>query len=223
MNSYIGLGICGLIGGIYGTVHFVTLARNEKDKRIKMQYKLYIDACEKGHLEYAQEVRQMPDFNPNTIEYDCKGFILDVNVDRKAFRRACLNGHLHVAQWIYSLKTFELYDVHDFYILNDICENNQYDILKWVHSLNVFKNKTISSVFCNICKYGNLDMAKLLYTLCDANIYDLNCLAFQMACQRDNLEVAQYLHSLNPAIYKNNSGFLYNYSINMLEGKNEEE
>ena len=89
-----------------------------------------------------------------------------------AFRWACKNGHLVVAQWLYEIKPSL-----------DISAENEY-------------------AFRMACVKGHLDIAQWLYQIKPTlDISVDNEYAFQYACEKGYLEIAQWIQSLNPSKY----------------------
>ena len=123
----------------------------------------FIEACRNGNLELVQKLYS---------EYN-----IDVHAGNEgAFRWACYNGHLKVAQWLLSLNLDQPIDVHN----------------------------TNEWVFRNVCEIGNLNMAQWLVSLDldpPIDIHAVGNWAFKGACWKGHLEIAQWLVQLGADFY----------------------
>ena len=116
-----------------------------------------------------------------------------------AFSGACINGHLAVAQWLWSLRGFAggpagagltLADVRTggCWALHGACYNGHLEVAQWLWGLR----DPLASSFG---KEGEKEAAGL--TLAD--VRGRGCEAFRLACARGHLEVAQWLWGLRDA------------------------
>ena len=113
--------------------------------------KQFINLCEKGKLE---EIRKI--YSKNNIN-------IHVNND-KAFRYACLNGHIEIVKWLINL-------------------DNKPDI----HANN-------DEAFRFACYKGHIEIAKWLITLDDKpDIHAENDYAFRFACLNGHIEITKWL------------------------------
>jgi hypothetical protein len=85
---------------------------------------------------------------------------------------ACQNGHIQVAQWLFSIKPTLDISAENNYAFRMACQNGHIQVAQWLFSIK-----------------PTLDIsAKHEY-------------AFRLACQNGHLEVAQWIQSLNPNKY----------------------
>ena len=76
-------------------------------------------ACEGGHLNIVKLIFEM------------SGVEKKINID-EAFSTACLNGHLHIAQWIDTYKFTYCYldDMEN--LIDDVISNSHIEVAKWL-------------------------------------------------------------------------------------------
>jgi hypothetical protein len=142
----------------------------------------FIHHCLKGEFQEAKQY---------LIEHPYINIHAD---DDYAFRSCCHNGHLEIAQWLWSLD--ENIDIH----------------------------KKEEDAFRLSCANGHLEVAKWLYSLNqDININSISDYAFRMSCYNRHLKIAIWLCSLCEKYYvKHKNGKFINCKIlteNELEEK----
>lgn len=119
--------------------------------------------------------------NPNIITepymftaYNDDGYPYNAHspIARWLFRAACIDGHLHIMQWLFQVKP----DI-------DVSEKNE-------------------QAFHLACDFNHLHIAKwLLQVKPDINISALKDIAFRCACFEDRTEIAQWLYQIRPYHY----------------------
>jgi hypothetical protein len=121
----------------------------------------YITLCCNGRLEEAKEFLEN---NPNHYVYYMNGSLC---------LYACLQGHLHVAQWLFSV---------DPTISGNIIDNN-------------------FIIFQNACGYGHLHIAQWLLSLnLNVNISDFDRESFRLACLQGHYHLALWLLTVSPNV-----------------------
>lgn len=176
-------------------------------------------ACEHGNLELAQHLH-----HTYYIHFHWLFNNKSMNV---CFYDACLNGHVHVAQWI--LETRPALNIVDyakqwscfFYV----CIRGHLKMAKFLFQLMPDSDVSDDSLhFYNACFIGDLEMAKwILHVNPETNVFLHNHAIFHNACYNNNInsrnfwvgynlgfdrdiinqrEVAEWLTSLYPDTYK---------------------
>ena len=121
-----------------------------------------------------------------------------------AFRVACENGHLVVAQWLYDLKPTLDISAQNEYAFKMACYSGHLDVAQWLYYIKPTLNISADNenAFRYTCHNGHLQVAQWLYqskpTL-DISAYKEE--AFRFACAYGHLQVAQWIQSLNPNKY----------------------
>ncbi len=90
-----------------------------------------------------------------------------------AFRFACLNGHLQVAQWLLEIEPDIDVSAKNEFAFQHTCENGHLGVAQWLWEVS---NQTI-------------------------DISADNEFAFQCACSNGHLQIAQWLHKVKPYHY----------------------
>lgn len=148
--------------------------------------------CEDGELDIAKlfcnkikKYNEGVTRNGKVIEFN---LIEELDINNELFGNVCSNGHLEVAQWLYSLHS-------DIIIDSDpkFDENNKCDF-----TVNGY-------LFERVCSNGHLEMAQWIYSVIPNIIYKVskdenkkifNFSFFEMACGGGHLEIAKWLYSL---------------------------
>ena len=155
----------------------------------------FIEACENGDLEEAKYlVAHGADYN---------------DLDDHAFKMACMNGHLHIVQW---LCTLEGVDIHSMYY--DRCDNeynafifactgNHLNIVEWLLSFDPTMNKYFEQAILMSCSHGQLEMVKWLYANSNRHLNIDYKWYLKWMCQesddyvdpKENVDVIKWLYS----------------------------
>jgi ankyrin repeat protein len=152
----------------------------------------FINYCKNGSLAAVQEFKKR---NSNVnISFENYYF---------AFRYACLNGHLHVAKWLLSIKPTINISALNEEVFRWSCSNGQLHVAQWL--LSVKPDIVISyfneCAFRWACNNNQLHVAQwLLSVKPDINISVWNENAFRMACHYEDLRVAVWLLFIKPSI-----------------------
>ena len=124
---------------------------------------------------------------------------IDISTDYEyAFRMACENGHLEVAQWLLQVKPNIQVDALNEWAFRNACMMRHLKVAKWL--LQVKPDIDISvkneDAFRLACANGHLEVAKwLLQIKPNIQVDALNEWAFRMACANGHLEIAKLLHN----------------------------
>ena len=135
---------------------------------MKNKTEQFIDYCSNGYLEKAKKfLKEYTRQNINISEWN-----------DEAFRLACSNGHLKVAQWLLEIEPNINISAQEEYAFRRACSNNHLEVATWLRSLhpekyyfevgdNQFGDKLIFQCvyemgirFAYICNEGNLEEAK---------------------------------------------------------------
>lgn len=140
----------------------------------------FIDACKNGLLEKAQEYYYIANIN---IHYN----------NDNAFKWACYNNHLYIAQWLQSINNMQ-FDTYRCVFIK-ICINGKINFAKWLCTIH---NDIVSHKigFMMACKYGHLHIVQWLYQFCNINAID-NAKAISWAYRNKHLEVVSWLYQFN--------------------------
>ncbi len=169
----------------------------------------FINLIEKGNLSAIQEYYQQ---NPT----------INISADNeKALLKACIFGHLDVAQWLLRTKPdINIFDNKN-YPFYFACKFNHLDIAQWIYSLGPEKInlQTANTAFVTACNNGNLEFAQWVKSIqpdleiifnCNEvkdesdneveneNEYDNHISIFVIACSSGNYELVKWLFEIRP-------------------------
>jgi hypothetical protein len=174
----------------------------------------FVISCKYGRFEIAKML----------YELDKDSGMIDIHVcEDIAFIWSCLNGHEAIANWLYieSIKNGKRIDTSTNYsivfnmpytvdniLFTECCKRSTPEVCIWLLYINIEKGTPINihmrceEAFVNSCKYGNLYVADLLYTigkcsLSPINIHINNDKPFIVACQNGHLNIAKWLYDIS--------------------------
>lgn len=181
-------------------------------------------ACENGHLDVAKRLFSLSEsaqsgIGGNAVASSEQSSLSgsaqsgnkvslrkNINIssyDEYAFRGACENGHLKVAQWLLSIKPTIDISSTDEYAFRYACANNHLNIAQWL--LTIKPTIDISAynddAFSGACKNGYLEVAQWLLKIkptIDISVNNEN--AFLLACVNEHLHIVQWLLTIKPTI-----------------------
>jgi len=142
----------------------------------------------------------------------------DIDISRneeKAFRNACTFGKLNIAKWLLEIKP----DIN-IVILNNFafvfsCIENHIEVVQWLLQIkpDIYESYHNESIFRECCKWGNLDILKLLYEKIPISVIDNSVnfnLCFYIACKYIRNDIIHWLLEKKPDIdmtFNNNKAF----------------
>jgi len=124
------------------------------------------------------------------------------NEDNKAFRIACLHGHLEVLKWLVDKFGLTVMDVrcNENWAFRIACLHGHLEVAKWLvdkFRLTIEDVRSLDNyAFRLACSHGHLEVAKWLVDIFGLTIDDVRCLdheAFRYACQYGHLNILHYL------------------------------
>lgn len=146
---------------------------------------LFKNTCLNGYLDVLQWLHSINSFPANITEIINNQMILE---------NVCKNGHLNVVQWLWSI--FEIKPYHyDNGIFNAI-SNGHLDVVQWLYS-NTYSNSSKIEIhhdknIHDAIRVGQIEILQWLTKNNNISNQDL----FKLACEYDNLNVAQQIYSL---------------------------
>jgi ankyrin repeat protein len=130
---------------------------------------------------------------------------LDISAEEDhAFQRACENGHLEVAQWLYQIKPTLDISAEEDYAFQWACANGHLQVAQWLYQIQPTLDISAENeqAFRSACGRGHLHVAQWLYQIKPTlDISVENDAAFRSVCIHSNLHFAQWLQSLRPDRY----------------------
>ena len=191
-------------------------SQDNVDIHVKDEYAFTV-ACENGHLAVAQWILGLgtscsQPTCPSGTRYSIgeekdrtnpssparKGqYRVDIHAnDDYAFQLSCENGHLAVAQWLYSLGGVYIHaDGECPFEMS--CKNGHLALAQWLYStgeIDIHANHECG--FTWSCQNGHLTIAQWLYSIGGVDIHVSDEHPFRIACANGHLAVAQWLYSL---------------------------
>lgn len=121
-----------------------------------------------------------------------------------AFRNACENGHLVIAQYIYQICPKIQYNKLNNYAFRYACENGHLEVAQWLKSTwpNINHRDSNDYAFAYACRNGHIDVVEwLLKSYPEIDIYASNNRAFCLTIRYNQLEMAEYLTKIDANIY----------------------
>ena len=158
-----------------------------KMEEAELQRDHFLELCSMGNKRELEFIHQI---DPSYFMYS--SFLA------KAFCKAYESGHYEVAEWIKEISgdkisvefIFNMYIKHDTMTIEDF---------KFYQSIGTDIQEGISNLFVKYCFTGQLDGAKYIYEHYAKLIDDNNMFcAFTYACDQQNMQMAQWLGSINP-------------------------
>ena len=130
----------------------------------------------------------------------------DINISafrkyEEAFRGACENGHLELAQSLYETKPTIDISAENEWVFRWACLKGHLDVAQWLYKIKPTIDISAKNewAFGWACGNGYLDVAQWLYTIKPTiDISAKNEEAFREACENGHLELAQWLQTLMP-------------------------
>lgn len=148
----------------------------------------FYNACTNNCLPLVEYITQYSHFSPDNID--------------QTFRRVVSNGHLAVAQLLYSLYQIDLRSWDD-YPFRYACKNGHLQVAKWLKQVcpTIAHDSKDNFAFYTTCASGHLEVGKWLkkeWPEIDHRAYDEY--AFRSACENGHFLVAKWLLETWPSI-----------------------
>lgn len=139
--------------------------QEETDDDYHQRNWLLREACKEGWLERAQWLVNTFGLNPSDVRVKNDACLLS----------ACYNDHLDMVQWIieqFDLENDENYENRDHLMLRalgEACENDNQDVARWLTETALLTREAVghSDVWWNVCRAGNVKIAKVLHETLD--------------------------------------------------------
>lgn len=137
--------------------------------------------CRHGYIDLAKGYLRIKDFNINSK-------------DDEAICLACQEGHLKMAQWLYSIGG--KIDSQDNWCFDIGISRGNLELLKWIHSLGKIDiHEKNEYMFRTACSLGKLEVAKWIHSLGDVDIHTAGDYAFISSCMENHVDVIKWLYS----------------------------
>ena len=120
-----------------------------------------------------KEMNILDDFSKELLSNAKKGFIWN-----------CENGHINVAQWLYSLGDINIHANNE-HAFRGSCMNGHINVAQWLWSLGSINIHTYDEdAFRCSCNNGHINVAQWLYSLGGINIHADNEYAFSYSTDK---------------------------------------
>lgn len=155
-----------------------------------MKNNTFVACCEKGYIYEAVEIHFK--YQIDSFQKKC-GFI-----------DACGNGHVNIVGWFLTNNEFMPSNINITWIseaFKQACFNNHLKVAQLLYDnykLLLSENISYGDLFFNMCKYGNIEILKWLYTLNREIFYINNHGAFRAACHFNRYDIVEWLCSVEP-------------------------
>lgn len=181
--------------------HFETAKMLEQMADIKPGYNNLFISCKKGHFEIVKWLHSLglDEKNDHIFGTACREGHFEIakwlhslgcNINSHsnyAFSMACKNGHFEIAKWLHSIGSN--IDGKNDYAIRRACQIDHIEIVKWLHGMK--PDVPDESLFCIMCKSGNLEMAKWFHDISEIDLTKRPYL--KVACLKGRLEMAKWL------------------------------
>jgi ankyrin repeat protein len=148
----------------------------------------FIECCSKGLFDM---VRELYLTNKVIIHY----------VYKKAFQISCMNGHVNIVEFLYSVGSYTHYYNYYEEVLNfhydvfiDVCKKGKLEIAKILDTRKLLVTFNNFDEFFHICCInGHLEFAKWIYSRFRINIHWRNNIVFLSACENGHNSIVEWL------------------------------
>lgn len=115
------------------------------------------------------------------------------------FDMAVAKNYLEIAKRLYKHLKLRKYKYNSTVLrrlLLESCRRKHLKMAQWIYHICPEGSEVVSRLFVAECRTGNLESAQMLYMICPEVKLEF---AFRNACSNCNLDVAQWIHSINNA------------------------
>ena len=142
---------------------------------------------------------------PDTLDDDSDEYFIRFNVVL-AFHHACLNGHLHIARWIWERFSPNNPNLYEDRAFCDACSNGHLHVARWL--LRIFPDlrrrynhadSLLHDTFVNTCSHWHMHVVKWLHKEfpCCMTTRTI-CSSFWWACMKGCISIAKWLMNTYP-------------------------
>jgi hypothetical protein len=152
---------------------------------------IFFQHIEKWTASYSQIIGSIG--SQRLIEYYLVKYAEQFSRD-DIFIGICSNGHLSVAQWLYSLGDIDIHSEKD-EAFRLACAFGHLSIAQWLYQLDRLNiHIRDDQAFQSVCMNNHLSVAQWLFSLRGVNIHAEYNESFQSACLGGYLSIAQWLY-----------------------------
>lgn len=143
--------------------------------------------CKYGHIELAKWL-----YSSGNVKIDL--------IDETPFKYACVNGNIEIAEWLYEINKINNKEIDISEYADDLFLTawniRSLPIAKLINKIHKIEKCLKYEIFCECCKYDNLDFAKWLYSFGDINVNSEDNNPFRLACMCGHLNIAKWIYFL---------------------------
>jgi hypothetical protein len=148
--------------------------------------KVFLSLCGNNKLELAKEL------------YEEKKHIFDTRFMKIAFEAALRGFASRIAHWINTICVFHNSDINKMMrkihnLITNACILGDPEIIEWLIQNNVDMNRCEDIAFRTLCKFGHIDLAKMIQTKYNVNVHAKSDDAFLGAIRNNQIHILEWL------------------------------